>query len=292
MIAATNYDLVTLLHTTLDKRDETNTPTTWRKIKSHSGVQENEREDKLANEARSLAPIPNLEWQLLPRDTISIMHNNIPLFDTEEWLAAQHNDKLMAALKASPKTWWYKINNIDWEICADAYHARWSDAQASFLAQARTGCLRVAATLAKWNTPTKKYVDSPNCPKCNTPQTVQHIPLCDPSRYTKLASDHCSLITKAFPTPPTTQIQLEYVIDSDTAPPVTLSNPPRTVLTIGYYGAAHVELRRTLVTLGMDSKKVYAILRKIVDQVTLTTQLAWKEACFFSHLPTSQDQDI
>lgn len=75
---------MTILYDTLNHKDSLGTSTNWKKIKSHSGSIKNNREDTLANYTRSLQPIPLLEWQILPKNYLVLVDNNLPIFNTNK----------------------------------------------------------------------------------------------------------------------------------------------------------------------------------------------------------------
>lgn len=117
--SAVNFDIVHRLRDLLQTREEIGTATKWTKVKSHSGVTRNDREDELANEARSLTPTPNLEWALIPPNTYLIIHKNLPIFDTLEWTQNLVQDQYLLKVKTSRSAWWYNIANIDPMIAFD-----------------------------------------------------------------------------------------------------------------------------------------------------------------------------
>lgn len=82
----TNIDLVGWMNKLLEERERMGTETEWEKVKAHTGIERNEKEDKAANEGRQLEAIAGLEWKLLPRDTIMVVDNGKPIFDIKKWI--------------------------------------------------------------------------------------------------------------------------------------------------------------------------------------------------------------
>lgn len=274
--AATNFDLVTILQEELEARDALHTSTTWTKVKSHSGIPRNDREDHLSNEARSLSPHPHFEWLLIPPDTFIIAENNTPIFDIKPWIEDWEHEKRLDGLRASASSWWYNIPNLDWRLANDTRRKRWRDNKASFLAQARTGALRVAALLHSWNTETTTYAESPDCPVCGEEQTITHIPLCSPNAFSSTAAK----FNKIAPIFRNQRTRFKIVKDLDISP-FSEANP---VITIGHYGAIHRSVRTTLAAGGTkEANKTHVTLTNIIDEVTQITLHEWKFACDVGH---------
>lgn len=273
--AATNYDLVALLHEKQDARQRLHTSTTWTKVKSHSGLERNDREDELSNYARTLVAHPNFDWLLIPPDTYVISHNNTPIFDINTWITETAHDHRLTDLKARTSSWWHQIPNVDHQVSCDARRTRWRDSKASFLAQARTGSLRVAATLFEWNNNSTTYASTPTCPHCDQDQTIQHIPQCHPQLFDKTILKY----NKIAPTINNKKTRFMITLDEDIFP----LSPTNLTISIGHYGAIHTSVRATLAKHSNNQRSTFKILRNIVDEVTQLTQHEWKFACDTSH---------
>ena len=273
-----NYNNWDITRATSEQIQLRTAETTWTKVKSHTGIPENDYVDQRANEARNLPPNKNLPFHLIPPDTYYIIHNNTPILDVENWINMQHNQQLLDEVKQT-SAWWYKIPNNSSLTTNHKYFRQYEDARDTFLFRARTGRLRTNKYLHTIANRNSTYSETDKCPLCNLEtETIQHAMECDPTAFKALGEDLSELIQRI------TGVLIDVIVCWDEK--ITPLDPisPNPILTLGYLGALHSATKTIILALAGNIKGK-SFIKKAIKQTTRTSHQVWNTRCNISHQP-------